>query len=179
MRKDLLLSPWTVRHTGMEIQDDFPESIFFTGNGRMGVRGYLPCGREALPIKTGLYVGGIFGQIKPGITDFVNLPTPFMEEIAIDGSRAAVFSPVERELDMRSALVTMGYCLSAKGKAVRAEALCIHNPVAGCHLIAWIFMQGISHIAAKVAVSGQCRNLRIRGNFSVGNLAYGSVNNFC
>ena len=75
MRKDLLLSPWTVRHTGTEIQNDFPESIFFTGNGRMGVRGYLPCGREALPVKTGLYVTGIFGQIKPGITDFVNLPS--------------------------------------------------------------------------------------------------------
>ena len=114
MRKDLLLSPWTVRHTGTELRDDFPESIFFTGNGRMGVRGYLPCGREALPVKTGLYVAGIFGRIKPGITDFVNLPTPFMEEIAIDGARAAVASPVERELDMRSALLTMGYCLRAK-----------------------------------------------------------------
>lgn len=121
MRKDLLLSPWTVRHTGTELRDDFPESIFFTGNGRMGVRGYLPCGREALPVKTGLYVAGIFGRIKPGITDFVNLPTPFMEEIAIDGGRAAVASPVERELDMRSALLTMGYCLRAKGKAVRVE----------------------------------------------------------
>ena len=42
MRTDLQLSPWSVSGTGNGWDDDFFESIFFLGNGRMGIRGYLP-----------------------------------------------------------------------------------------------------------------------------------------
>ena len=39
MRTDLQLSPWSVSGTGNGWDDDFFESIFFLGNGRMGIRG--------------------------------------------------------------------------------------------------------------------------------------------
>lgn len=45
----------------------------------MGIRGYLPFWQEKRTFETGLFVAGIFGEIKPGITDFVNLPTPYGE----------------------------------------------------------------------------------------------------
>ena len=41
MRNDLNLTPWTVSARGSAWKDDFFESIFFLGNGRLGVRGYL------------------------------------------------------------------------------------------------------------------------------------------
>lgn len=120
MRTDLILSPWEVSHSGGSLPDDFLESIFFTGSGRMGVRGYLPCGRAEYPVQTGLYVAGIFGEIKPGITDFVNLPTPFCEEYYIDGEPVMV-SGIERRSDMRRAVVSFDYTVSAAGKSARVS----------------------------------------------------------
>ncbi|MCO7110079.1 hypothetical protein NIA69_14400 [Gemmiger formicilis] len=38
-----------------------------------------PFWQEKRTFETGLFVAGIFGEIKPGITDFVNLPTPYGE----------------------------------------------------------------------------------------------------
>lgn len=116
MRTDLILSPWEVLHRGGELRDDFLESIFFTGSGRMGARGYLPCCRAEYPVQTGLYVAGIFGQIKPGITDFVNLPTPLCEDCYIDGEAVTV-TGIDRRLDMRRSLVSFDYTLSAAGKS--------------------------------------------------------------
>lgn len=40
MRNDVRLDGWLL-HADGPCQDDFLESIFFTGNGRMGVRGYV------------------------------------------------------------------------------------------------------------------------------------------
>lgn len=116
MRNDLCLTPWTISHTGDGWADDFCESVFFLGNGRMGVRGYLSSEPAPRPVQKGLYLAGIFGEIKPGITDFVNLPTPVRETIRIDGAQTALASPVERVLDLREATLTMRYTLSANGK---------------------------------------------------------------
>lgn len=71
----------------------FEESTFFTGNGRMGIRGYLPFWQEKRTFETGLFVAGIFGEIKPGITDFVNLPTPVWGNIECDGHPITLSSP--------------------------------------------------------------------------------------
>lgn len=60
MRTDLQLSPWSVSGTGNGWDDDFFESIFFLGNGRMGIRGYLPMEPECRPIQKGVYLAGIF-----------------------------------------------------------------------------------------------------------------------
>ena len=121
MRNDLKLTPWTISHRGPGWADDFCESIFFLGNGRMGVRGYVSSEPACRPSQKGLYLAGIFGEIKPGITDFVNLPTPVRETVLIDNLEAELVSDIERTLDLRQALLTMRYTLSANGKNLQIE----------------------------------------------------------
>ena len=118
MQTDLQLSPWSVSGTGNGWDDDFFESIFFLGNGRMGIRGYLPMEPEDRPIQKGVYLAGIFGEIKPGITDFVNLPTPVYDSILLDGEAGTLSSPIERSLDMKAACFTARFSLTAKQKTV-------------------------------------------------------------
>ena len=121
MRNDLCLAPWTISHSGPGWADDFCESVFFLGNGRMGVRGYASSEPAARPVQKGLYLAGIFGEIKPGITDFVNLPTPVRERILIDGGETVLASDIERVLDLRAAVLTMRYTLFANGKSLKIE----------------------------------------------------------
>ena len=109
MRNDIVLSPWGIKHTSLTIADDFCESVFFSGNGRFGVRGYLPFEKGMRSIQKGLFMAGIFGEIKPGITDFVNLPTPVFDKLYIDGQEAELSSPVTRYLDLRRGLFTAKY----------------------------------------------------------------------
>lgn len=116
MRNDLKLTPWTISAQGTDWVDDFYESIFFLGNGRLGVRGYLSSDPTQRPTQKGIFVAGIFGEIKPGITDFVNLPTPVSDQIFIDGIAPELDSEIERVLDMQKATLTMRYTLRAGTK---------------------------------------------------------------
>ncbi len=109
MRNDIVFSPWEIRHTSSVIADDFCESIFFSGNGRFGLRGYLPFENEMRPVQKGLFMAGIFGEIKSGITDFVNLPTPVFDRLYMDGREAELSSPVVRCLDMKRGLFSAKY----------------------------------------------------------------------
>lgn len=113
MRNDLQLSAWSVSVTGAGWADDFYESIFFLGNGRMGVRGYSCAEPDARSVHRGLYLAGIFGEIRPGITDFVNLPTPVASQIRINNVQGTLASGVERVLDLKQALLTLRYTLRA------------------------------------------------------------------
>lgn len=122
MRTDLKLTPWTISQTGAGWVDDFCESIFFLGNGRMGVRGYVSSEPQSRPIQKGVYTAGIFGEIKSGITDFVNLPTPVSEKLYIDNMEAELASDVERILNLREATVLMRFCLQAGGKKLLVES---------------------------------------------------------
>ena len=122
MRNDLFLTPWTISHKGPGWVDEFCESIFFLGNGRLGIRGYFPAEPAHRPVQKGVYAAGIFGEIKPGITDFVNLPTPVYEKIYIDGAEAELASDIERVLNLREATLTMNYTLCAGGKKVHVES---------------------------------------------------------
>ena len=119
MRNDLILDPLCIKGESELPNDDFSESIFFTGNGRMGVRGYLPFENEERGIAKGLYMAGIFGEIKPGITDLVNLPTPVYDKLLIDGNKAELCSKIKREYDLASGIVKFCFDLSAEGKAIR------------------------------------------------------------
>ena len=121
MRNDLQLTPWTVSCKGTGWTDDFCESIFFLGNGRLGIRGYVSSEPAHRPIQKGVYLAGIFGEIKPGITDFVNLPTPVCEKIEIDGAEAELASEIERILDMKNATLTMRYTLRSGAKLLDVE----------------------------------------------------------
>ena len=109
MRTDIILSPWSVYHKSDKLYDCFPESVFFTGNGRVGVRGYVPLCIKPRPIERGLFLAGIFGEIKPGITDFVNLPTPVYETLCLDGEPVSRISDIERKLDLETAVLTYRY----------------------------------------------------------------------
>lgn len=122
MRTDLKLTPWIISHTGAGWADDFCESIFFLGNGRMGVRGYASSEPQSRPIQKGIYTAGVFGEIKPGITDFVNLPTPLSEKIYIDSAEAELASDVERTLNLREAGLVMRYTLQAGDKKLSVES---------------------------------------------------------
>lgn len=121
MRNDLQLTPWVISQTGSGWVDEFCESIFFIGNGRIGIRGYVSSEPVHRPIQKGVYLAGIFGEIKPGITDFVNLPTPVCEKIYIDGTEAELASDIERILNMREATLTMRYALRSGGKTLDVE----------------------------------------------------------
>ena len=46
MRNDLTLTPWKISTSSHAWHNDFLESVFFLGNGRMGMRGYLPFEEE-------------------------------------------------------------------------------------------------------------------------------------
>ena len=116
MRNDIVFSPWEIKHTGCAMADDFCESVFFSGNGRFGVRGYLPFENDLRPVQKGLFMAGIFGEIKPGITDFVNLPTPVFDRLYIEGKEARPSSPVIRRLDMKRGL--FGAVYSADGAEI-------------------------------------------------------------
>ena len=47
MRTDVKRRGWTISAEGNDLADRFLESVFFTGNGRMGARGY-PAYRPSL-----------------------------------------------------------------------------------------------------------------------------------
>ena len=52
MRTDVKRRGWTISAEGNDLADRFLESVFFTGNGRMGARGYpayRPIRRPLLP----------------------------------------------------------------------------------------------------------------------------------
>ena len=121
MRNDLELTPWVISQKGPGWVDEFCESIFFIGNGRMGIRGYASSEPAHRPIQKGVYLAGIFGEIKPGITDFVNLPTPVCERIYIDGVEAELASEIERVLNMKEATLTMRYLLRSGEKMLDVE----------------------------------------------------------
>ena len=133
MRNDLLLEPWKIYWCGKAKQDDFLERVFFTGNGRMGARGYLPLDRGQCPVQTGIYIAGIFGAIKPGITDFVNLPSPVMDEIYIDGIKAEIEGTLERELNLQNAVLTIKMTICAgKKQAVVCHQRFFSKKQTGC-----------------------------------------------
>ena len=113
MRNDLKLLPWEICSEADGWNDDFLESVFFLGNGRMGVRGYLPFEPDSRPTQQGLFLAGIFGEIKDGITDFVNLPSPVCETLLLNGTTAVLASPIHRTLDLKSASFYADFTLAA------------------------------------------------------------------
>ena len=122
MRNDVKLDGWRISAESGGMADAFAESIFFTGNGRMGVRGYSAFRPQPRPVETGLFVAGVFDEIKPGagITDFVNLPTPVYHTIKLNGQAAMLSSGISRILDMRTGTLTLQYQVSAPGATLTA-----------------------------------------------------------
>ena len=112
MRKDLILEPWHIKMRSNDWVDDYAETIFFLGNGRIGCRGYIPFEPENRPIQQGLFLAGTFGEIKPGITDFVNLPTPVFDRILINNKPGRLTSEIVRDLDLEHSILTFEFTLN-------------------------------------------------------------------
>lgn len=112
MRKDLILEPWHIKMRSNDWVDDYAETIFFLGNGRIGCRGYIPFEPENRPIQQGLFLAGTFGEIKPGITDFVNLPTPVFDRILINDKPGRLTSEIVRDLDLERSILTFEFTLN-------------------------------------------------------------------
>lgn len=111
MRNDIQLNGWHISASGA-IGDPFLESVFFTGNGRMGLRGYPALRPEPRPVETGLFIAGFFDVYKAGLTDFVNLPTPAWETVAVNGQTARP-AGITLDLDLSCGKLTISYSVSA------------------------------------------------------------------
>lgn len=70
--QDVTIEPWRISRTSP--LDDFSETVFFTGNGMLGVRGYGAFARKPTPQAHAVFRAGLFSEIRPGITDMVQLP---------------------------------------------------------------------------------------------------------
>ena len=114
MRTDVKRHGWTISAEGNDFSDRFLESVFFTGNGRMGARGYPAYRPVRRPLDTGLFLAGFYDRISDSteLTDFVNLPTPIWYQIRLNGRTPPLPSRVSRELDLRTGLLTFRYRLS-------------------------------------------------------------------
>ena len=107
MRTDVRLEGWRIAAAGAA-EERFHESVFFTGNGRMGARGYVALRPEPRPLDAGLFMAGMFDRITESspLTDFVNLPTPIYLGLEAGGAPLGPAAEVERELDLSSGLLS-------------------------------------------------------------------------
>ncbi len=97
--KHVSIDPWIIGRVSPV--DDFSEAVFFIGNGTLGVRGFGAWEGKRSPQAHGVFRAGLFSEIKPGITDMVQLPDaltlrPLGEEPQI----------VTQRLDMRTGVLT-------------------------------------------------------------------------
>ena len=119
MRTDVVIKGRSLSASGA-LCDRFLESVFFTGNGRMGLRGCALFRPEPRPLDAGLFVAGIFDKLSEhtNLTDFVALPSPRLE-ISLGGEAARLCSEVERRLDLDTGELRLDYAVSAGGRTVR------------------------------------------------------------
>lgn len=97
--QDVKIDPWRIERTSPV--DDFSETVFFVGNGALGVRGFGAWEAKRMPQAHAVFRAGLFSEIKPGITDMVQLPDvltlrPLGEEPQV----------ATQSLDMRNGVLT-------------------------------------------------------------------------
>ena len=118
MREDIRLNGWQIEADG-PLRDDFLESVFFCGSGRMGVRGYAAGDPRPRPVQQGMFVAGMFDEIKPGITDIIHLPTPVWHKLTVNGEACPPGGSAHRTLDLSAGLLRLTYPLNAPGGTLR------------------------------------------------------------
>ena len=159
MRNDIQLNGWHIGASG-PIGDPFLESVFFTGNGRMGVRGYPALRPTARPVDTGLFIAGFFDVYKAGLTDFVNLPTPAWETAAVNG-QAARPAGIALDLDLSCGKLTTSYSVSAGGaevSVVEERLFPLGNPALLLQRSRFTCTAGAGTLTADSGVELSCRN---------------------
>ena len=112
MRNDVRLEGWKISAAGAA-DDRFLESVFFTGSGVLGARGYPALRPEPRPLDAGIFAAGMFDTISDNtsLTDFVNLPTPIFITLEYGGAAPAPCTPVRRELDLGCGLLSFEYAI--------------------------------------------------------------------
>lgn len=75
------IKSWSIEHFGPVTE--FTQTIFTVGNGRLGMRGFSLQHRKKRPQEHASFRAGFFEQVKPGITDMVQLPDVY--GLSVDG----------------------------------------------------------------------------------------------
>lgn len=159
MRNDIQLNGWHISASGA-IGDPFLESVFFTGNGRMGLRGYPALRPEPRPVDTGLFLAGFFDVYKAGLTDFVNLPTPVWEIVALNG-QAARPAGIALDLDLSCGKLATSYSLSmgdAEVSVVEERLFPLGNPALVLQRSRFACTGGAGALTVDSGVELSCRN---------------------
>ncbi|MEA5014912.1 MAG: hypothetical protein VB099_10160 [Candidatus Limiplasma sp.] len=107
------IKPWRIARTS--VVDDFSETVFFLGNGRLGVRGFGGFGSKEAPQEHAVFRAGFFSAIKPGITDMVQLPDVLTLRPLGEEPDAQVY----QELDMQTGVLT--HTWETPGASLRME----------------------------------------------------------
>ena len=94
-----VIHPWNIVMNGPIT--DYSESIFATGNGYLGVRGFSLQEAKSNPQEHAIFRAGFFEPVKPGITDMVQLPDVL--GMVVEGYHPASFS---QSLDMKESILT-------------------------------------------------------------------------
>ena len=161
MGNDIQLNGWDICSSAPSFCAPFQESVFFTGNGRMGVRGYPALRLDSRPVEVGLFVAGIFDEYKTGVTDLVNLPTPIWETVEIDGRRPELMSEIKWDLDLSCGKLTLSYIIGADGKevAVTEERLFpLTNPALLLQKISFKCISEPARLSVRSGVDLGCHN---------------------
>ncbi len=105
---------------------DYNESIFFSGNGYMGVRGYLCEDTTERNYLKGTYLAGVYDTIKENIIDFVNTPNFFAVRIQADGvllgGQSTVISDFSQSLNLCNGEMRYEYIALLGNKRVKVTA---------------------------------------------------------
>lgn len=119
MRNDVRLEGWNISAAGAA-DDRFLESVFFTGSGVLGARGYPALRPEPRPLDTGIFAAGMFDTISENtsLTDFVNLPTPIFLTLGHGVTAPAPCTPVRRELNLECGLLSFEYAVEGPNGSV-------------------------------------------------------------
>jgi len=112
--QDVRIDPWQIERVSPV--DDFSETIFFVGNGNLGVRGFGAWAPKRTPQAHAVFRAGLFSEIKPGITDMVQLPDALTLRPAGEEPRQ-----VSQSLDMRTGVLT--HVWETERAALRMERL--------------------------------------------------------
>lgn len=94
---DVVIRPWSIEYDGPAT--DFTQSIFTIGNGCIGVRGFSTQESKTSPCDHALFRAGLYEQVKPGMTDLVQLPDVL--HLPVGNGQVA-----RQSLDMKTGILT-------------------------------------------------------------------------
>lgn len=104
-------------------------------------------GWESFPARVSLF-------ILPTFSFFFQVRSHHLRIVFTNATSRQVLLAARKNNSFRLKLFPMNIA-SAKSKRTGTKALCVHNAMAGRDRVAGIFVEGVTHIAAQIAVSYQ------------------------